>query len=1075
MTNFLSLNLLGTPQAQLADKPLVNFISRKVEATLYYLVVTRQTHTRTHLAALFWPEDDEKTSRKNMRDVIFHLRKMVGEHLLITRTTLAFNVNAPYELDVDLLETAVSNKSTDLHRAVAAYRNDFLTGFYVNDAPEFDNWTVTQSIHWRNLFMQGLNLLTTHYLEQHQYTEGLAITARLLRAEPWSEQTYQQRMLLFAYNGQRSDALKTYQKCRQVLDEAFGISPMIETTALYDRIRAEEQDGNETAAPLHNLPREFTPFIGRQSELQALRKMIRNPLYSLVTIMGEGGVGKSRLAKTTAAQLLYDFPDGVWFVPLMGIKAADEAAKCETALALAVVEALELQLQPNTPIIEQAVAQLQKKKLLLVMDNMEKLVDGVGFIMRLLREAKKVKLIVTSRRRLNLQMETVFRLHGLPVPDKNIVKNDPIIYANAHASVQLFSERAHSVEPNFVMTTGNMGAIGDICRLVDGLPLGIELAAALVEQQSCVKIALHIEEGIEILAATMRDLPAHHRTIWALFEYSWALLSERDRLLLAHCSLFAGGFTLEAATAVANAAETGLTDLIDQSLLTRGENGRYAMHPLIQQFAAQKRETSLPQEKQHAAYYLQFINGKAARLTGKSAKIAIYETQIENANIQQGWRWAVKQADPTLIDEGGRGLYSYYQAIALYSEGEQYMQQAITALAIHDPDGLPLGHLYGFAGTFVKLQGRYDEAITLAQQAIACGERHQSPQIIAHARLSWGNCLERQGDYAAAQGQLTQSLSAYRQINDLQGESSVLNSLGIIAWRLGNLDEAQQYYKACLLGTQTAGDRHFEGLILTNLSILSHSQGDSVAAKEYLIQSLAISHEVGSQQGEIQALSNLAALYLGVGLLDEAVNYFERSLIIAREIKDRHVEAFTLYGLGNVSLIQGDVIAGQRYAEQALSIRQALGEQSSVGESLHLLGWAARMRGDYDQAQQHYQQAFIIRQELHAAAAVENKAALAQLALMRGYINDASRLIDDVMAYLEDDVEIEEAGWSLRIHLICYQVSVAAEDGRSDFILTRAYNLLRQKAAQFTDPAWASAYVENIEWRREIVKLMEEG
>ena len=1085
MTNFLSLNLLGTPKALLNDNQLVNFVSRKTEATLYYLAVTGQTHARTHLAALFWPEDDEKTSRKNMRDVIFHLKKMVGDHLLITRTTVAFNVDAPYALDVDLLKTAVSSPvSTSttatpdpqtITRAVAAYRNDFLTGFYVDDAPEFDNWIVAQSTHWRGLFIQGLNLLAEHYLQQHQYTEGLAVTARLLDVEPWSERAYQQRMLLFAYNGQRSDALKTYRQCRQTLDEAFNIPPMIETTALYNRIRTEETDGSEAAIPLHNLPREFTPFIGREAELQALRTKVLDPLYPLITIIGEGGVGKSRLAMKGAVQLLYDFPDGVWFVPLMGIKVTDEVTENETALALAVSKALQLHLQPNAPVIEQVITHVQKKELLLVMDNMEHLVDGACFIVRLLREAKKVHLIVTSRRRLDLQMESVFRLHGLPVPDENTDKSDSLAYT----SVELFNERAHRAEPNFAVTATNAEAIGDICRLVDGLPLGIELAAALVEQQSCASIATHIEKGIEILAATMRDLPAHHRTIWALFEYSWQLLTKENQLLLAHCSVFAGGFMFDAAVAVTNAAQAGLTDLIDQSLLKQDENGRFQFHPLLHQFS-QKKLKAMGEEMETAVstrHYTHYL-GWAEAHKNKLFSLPLPALQLELSNTSQAWQAAAKAEDfaflATIID----GWIIYARPFSLrigwlrmITDTIEKFEQSIPSPSPQTEEirgALTVCHLYA-----LNTVTQYPEMSAIADDLLSFASTPTLKTYAHYLKAITVRCLY--GDQEEAVEHLSYSLK-HAHLLPVPMRIGLFGELGIMMLRQGRDDESLAYFEQALAVAKSENQSRM-------IYYLSLNLGNFYAERKKYHQAIICYEDADTDFSDgatvrksHSLLDRWATAYVETGQYDNAENCLKRVDQIGQDFLPPMNQATSAVTHARLYVRMRHYEKGLPLAETAVCLFQELGQKQWLAYAwdaqgrvlLGLTQWEAAIES-FETAMAMWEEMGIIEGALGALTGL-TVIALAQedVAEIKKRGDELARTIPRVSIYHE---VVEDWAWS---YLICYEALTAVNNLLAADILQTAHELLMEQAERIEKTAVCQQFM-NIPTHREIVRLMGEG
>ncbi len=1087
LDQLLKIELLGYPQVELNGLRIDSFVTKRAEALFYYLATIRRPHSRDKLAALFWPDMIETKGKKNLRTALPVLRKMLGDYLIISRSTIAFDDKRPFTVDIDVLQTAVSTENVEeLQTAVDNYKGDFLEGFYVDGSPDFDDWIFAQTEHYRNLLIQGLHLLTAHYLEERQYTDGLITTARLLEIEPWSESGYRQRMLFFAYNKQRSAALQTYADCQRALDKTFGIVPTIETSALYKRIRAEETDGEETAVPLHNLPRAFTPFIGRQSELQALREKILNPLCSLITIMGEGGVGKSRLAMTVAAQLLYDFPDGVWFVPLMGIKASDEAVKNETSLALAVGKALQLQLQPNTPIIEQVIAQLQNKKLLLVLDNMEQLVDGADFIVRLLREVRKIKLIVTSRRRLNLQMESVFRLRGLPVPDKSTDKSDPIAYA----SVQLFNERAHRAEPDFVVTTANRGAIGDICRLVDGLPLGIELAAALVEQQSCANIAIHIEEGIEILAATMRDLPVHHRTIYALFEYSWQLLTKENQLLLARCSVFAGGFTLGAATAVAvaDAVESGLTDLIDQSLLTCGENactelgrnGRYTMHPLIQQFAARKlNEIGRINEVQgkHSDYYLTAVTQQTNALIKGMKPKALRKLTLDMNNIRRAWYTAVAQRRYAVFAKSTVGISRLFQMGSYLNEAVMLFRHALKQM----DDGSNMSkarqrvqaNLLAQYALLIMLTGDYHEAGAIAQQA---KEQTKDDTVKAyalfvhvHSQLMGGN------ESAKLEEMIDELLQLSRRQKMPDITVSALRHYAIFIHRAGKPQEALFNFEQAAVICREYGLNHHLGEISSDLATFYNFHNKYEMSRRFFTESLLIQRQLKNSTVESHVLASLTRVSLNLGDHTAAQAYHQELKSLAHDLNLTIIWSMEMFVEMLLRLQLGEFEEACRIGEKNLPMARQLGNYNLPDLYLYI-GYAQRRMGQYAKAERAYKESVNIHREDECMEGeLEPLAFLAELACCRGDIAQAQRLIDEVLVRLTTVFLQHEAILDLmQLYWICYQVLATLNDPRADGMLKTAYDLLQERVGMIEETAVRQQFL-SISTHREIVGVMGEG
>ncbi|MFO7683033.1 MAG: BTAD domain-containing putative transcriptional regulator [Chloroflexota bacterium] len=553
----LQLTLLGQPEIRLDGVLLASRLPVKGVALLAYLAVTGQPCSREALAALLWGETPDAAARASLRVTLNRLPPALRPFLTLTHHTISLNANL-VTVDVHALQTAVSGSPAAWKTAIALYRGDFLEGFNVPDAPAFDEWAVLERERLRLLVIELLHRLADNAHQQQTTSDGIAYARRILALDNWREETHRLLMRLLALDDRRSEALTQFETCRRLLAENLGVEPAAETIALYEDIKHNRLPPFDSAqskpAPPHNLPASAASFVGREPELAQLTALLAQPDGRLLTILGPGGAGKTRLALETATRHLTDprFSDGVFFVPLAdlppGTLAQNEAevpalskaevpalSKAEVAVAPHIAEIIGLKLRGATSPDEQLRQHLRDRRLLLLLDNFEHLLPQASLVASLLAAAPGLRLLVTSRERLNLYEEWLVEIGGLDLPPETAGD-----WA-AFSAPQLFIQRARRVYLSFD-SAAEREAILHICRLVGGLPLALELAAAWVRTVPCQEIAAAIERHLDFLTSDLRNMPQRQRSLRAAFDYSWELLPEAEQTMLAQLSVFHGGF-----------------------------------------------------------------------------------------------------------------------------------------------------------------------------------------------------------------------------------------------------------------------------------------------------------------------------------------------------------------------------------------------------------------------------------------------------------------------------------------------------------------------------------------------------
>lgn len=423
----LALTFLGPFQAARDGVPLSHFRSDKVRALLAFLATEAdRAHTRSSLAALFWPNQPDEAALRNLSQTLVRLRETIGTSadtlLLITRQTMQWKRSGSYSLDVAAFtRLAQSTGTEDLEQATALYRGEFLAGFALPGCVAFEEWLQLTREQLHQQAMTVLHTLTAHHLLEGRYDDTIRTARRQIALDPWRETAYRQLMQALVGKGERSAALAAYAQCRRVLQEELGIEPAPATTALYEQIKTRREDTALAPVPAQaalpkpggSIPAPLTPLLGREEELARLEALLRSSTVRLVTLLGAGGAGKTRLALAAAWALRSDFADGVWWVPLSGIPATADEAFQRDALAAALAAVLGWAFTGQRDAVAELCSSLRDNDVLLVLDNCEHLSGVAAFVHELLEAAPRVRVLATSRTRLGLPGEEPLRLDGL--------------------------------------------------------------------------------------------------------------------------------------------------------------------------------------------------------------------------------------------------------------------------------------------------------------------------------------------------------------------------------------------------------------------------------------------------------------------------------------------------------------------------------------------------------------------------------------------------------------------------------------------------------------------------------------
>jgi predicted ATPase/DNA-binding XRE family transcriptional regulator len=510
-----------------------------------------------------------------------------------------------------------------------------------------------------------------------------------------------------------------------------------------------------------NLPVPATPLIGRSHELAEISHLLQDPNCRLISLIGRGGVGKTRLAIAAALINQKSFEDGVYFVSLMPVKSTD-------LLITTIAEVLGFEFYGQEDPQKELRNFLSDKNFLLVLDNFERLIPAADLISGFLIHAPLIKIMITSNERLNIQGEWVSEIDGLTVPPTGNFED-----LKDYSSVNLFVQSAARARPGFSLKPEDHQAIARICQLLEGLPLGIELAASWVRLLTCQEIAREIEHDLDFVTTSARDLPARHRSLRAVFDHSWGMLTTEERNTLARMSVFRGAFKREASEQVAGASLSILLALIDKSIFCRAGDNRFEIHNLIQQYAHDHLQNDEDENYRihnlHCLYYSNWLNNLENKIKGPEQSSILAELRAEIDNIRLAWDWAVTHHHISEIRKAVRCLSWYYELMGWFVEGEIVFRNAANILEDYrstfeitrtDLDGsslefeIALGQVITFWGFFLLRSGRQDEARVTINKAIELLRRTEDKRALADALTALSLIIIRMGEDEVRQQRL---------------------------------------------------------------------------------------------------------------------------------------------------------------------------------------------------------------------------------------------------------------------------------------------------------------------------------
>ncbi len=877
----LSLAFFGVPACfyQNQERQLG---TRKAVALIAYLAIRKTAVARAELDVLLWPEHDSARARRSLRDELSRINKVLGKELIISSGQYLKLNSVGLELDLWLFEKALDQ--SDFAKAVSLYQGTLLEGLFVKEAAPFETWLEEQRAMFEQMYLFTLEQLAMQAELIEDYTSARAFYLKSIATDHLREKSYFEAIRLSLLLSDRPTALKLFEDLKRAcLELGLEHDPKV------DKLLA---DGSSKSAgknaSWHNLPGTITSFLGREKLLEQAKHLLSRADLRLLTLMGPGGVGKTRLSLQIAKELVHDFKDGVLWLELAPLKTPAELL----AKLMALLEIPDTSLEPLTSVI----AKLKNKYSLIVFDNFEQLGEAAPLVADLLKACSGLKIMVTSRVSLKLQGEFRFMVAPLDLPNKHLAPPD----LAKNPAIELFRQRALTIDPHFHLDHETLYDIADLCIHLDGLPLAIELAAARIKLFSPKLLLGRLEQRFSLLSSSARDLAERHKALRSTLDWSYDSLSLLEQTFLNRLGLFLAGFGFAAVEALCsdltpNSMDT-LEALIDKSMVQRAvvaHEPRFSLLESIREMCLEKLTADKALralKKRHAMYFLVLVETSEDKLMSSEQAAILAKLELEQRNIREALLF-FQEYEPEKMLQLANGLWHYWLLKGQFSEGRQWLETAL----LHSGDNL---------------------------------------EARAKALNSYGALALQQADLQRAKPYLEKSLELWQASNNKTGMASNFNNLGILARRQGEFELAEHYYLECLSLRRELGNRYGEAAILRNLGSLAIYQENWENAKDFLEQALIISQKLGEQSGIGSTLSNLGLVSLYQGDTETAITLYQESLEFNRMSDDKLSIAISLGNLGTAFLKAEKRAEAERCFKEYLELSETIGDQEGIASSL---------------------------------------------------------------------------------------------------------------------------------------------
>ena len=926
----LALQLFGAPVLHCNGAP-ISLSRRKAMALLSYLAVTRSRHHRETLAALLWPESDATAAYSALRNVLWILRQtQLTEVVRSDRSTVELLDSELIEVDVNRFRALTADCPERSHgltevcetceprlqEAVRLWTGPFMAGFTVANSVQFDDWQLAEGEALRRELTETLDRMIEHYFSIEDWSAAARYARQWLQVDAWNELGYRRLMQALSSQGKRSEALQVFEECTRVLTAELGLPPEEPTVALATRIRTTHGSAHSsTRSQAHQLPHALVPIIGRREVSAQIEKLLLQDSAQVVTLVGMGGSGKTSLALHVGRQIERKYEHGAYFVSLDSIRG-------DNVVASTVAQALGIPLprEETSTLLEQLGDFLRDRNLLLILDGAERVLPQVSALLSALATAAEVQIMVTSRIAPGTASEVAVPLHGLDYPGTDV----PSERAADYAAVRLLRVAAQRHGNLLEAGESELAGMARLTRLLEGSPLGLEMAAGWRSVLTWDEIADRVFDNLEFLVHMRDEIAPKHRAFVAVFEQAWSMLTDDAQAVLRRLSVFRSTFTIEAAEYVTETSPSILALLVNRCLIKRIGPTRYEIHELLRQFASGKLGGTGHEagriRARHAQHYLRSVAAWFRELTGPDQYPTLELMGNEMGNVRSAFQHAADLGDSKLLREASEGLFFYYDMRTQFEEADKVFLNAGNAYAHH---------------------GNRDKDIHAFLQ-IASGwfVAHARPDL-AVERMAAGMKLLAEGLPESRLHAMANVICAYAS----EGEDPE----GYIQ----RAEESVTFFKDC-------HDVWGEGLAMGAWAA-TESYRDEARAESLAHQSLRLHREVGDAWGEGLVLSLLARMAESQGNLGLALSRYEESQRLSEPIAaDITGVIDAIAGQARVTGKLGNAERSEQLAEEALRLSRGIGNRLQIGRALIELGRVRRLLADPKSARQLLQEAFAL-------------------------------------------------------------------------------------------------------------------